>query len=58
MVYKENDLLDMAYGITSTSRLGCQVIINESFEGTTIKLPKATRNFYVDKKNWIFNHFI
>ena len=41
----------MAYGITSTSRLGCQVIINESFEGTTIKLPKATRNFYVDKKN-------
>lgn len=30
------------------SRLGCQVIVDESFEGTTVTLPKATRNFYVD----------
>ncbi|CAH0493650.1 unnamed protein product [Peronospora farinosa] len=44
----EEDMLDMAFGLTDTSRLGCQVIVNESFEGTTVTLPKATRNFYVD----------
>ena len=44
----EEDLLDMAYGLTPTSRLGCQVIVDQSFEGTKVRLPKATRNFYVD----------
>ena len=44
----EEDLLDMAYGLTPTSRLGCQVNIDESFEGSKVELPKATRNFYVD----------
>ena len=45
---REEDLLDLAYGLTPTSRLGCQVVVDESFDGTTIQLPKATRNFYVD----------
>ncbi|TYZ59319.1 hypothetical protein PybrP1_001198 [[Pythium] brassicae (nom. inval.)] len=44
----EEDMLDMAFGLTDTSRLGCQVIVDKSFEGTTVTLPKATRNFYVD----------
>ena len=44
----EEDMLDMAYGLTETSRLGCQVKVTKEFEGTKIKLPKATRNFYVD----------
>lgn len=44
----EEDMLDMAFGLTHTSRLGCQVIVNEDFEGATVTLPKATRNFYVD----------
>ena len=44
----EEDLLDMAMGLTPISRLGCQVIVDESFEGTSITLPKFTRNFYVD----------
>ncbi|KAK1932340.1 Adrenodoxin-like protein 1 [Phytophthora citrophthora] len=44
----EEDMLDMAFGLTDTSRLGCQVFVDESFEGTTVTLPKATRNFYVD----------
>ncbi|CAH0479444.1 unnamed protein product [Peronospora belbahrii] len=44
----EEDMLDMAFGLTDTSRLGCQVIVDESFEGTTVTLPQATRNFYVD----------
>lgn len=44
----EEDMLDMAFGLTDTSRLGCQVFVDEGFEGTTVSLPKATRNFYVD----------
>nr|PVC54280.1 adrenodoxin-like ferredoxin [Theileria orientalis] len=30
------------------SRLGCQVILNEKHDGIRIKLPRITRNFYVD----------
>lgn len=44
---KEEDMLDQAYGLTPTSRLGCQVILTEQHDGIKIKLPKATRNFYV-----------
>ncbi|KAL4155428.1 hypothetical protein PRNP1_007538 [Phytophthora ramorum] len=44
----EEDMLDMAFGLTDTSRLGCQVIVDEGFEGTIVSLPRATRNFYVD----------
>jgi ferredoxin len=39
---REEDLLDLAYDLTPTSRLGCQVQITEDFEGTIIKLPKFT----------------
>ena len=48
-VEEEEDLLDLAYGLTHTSRLGCQVHVERSMEGMTVKLPSATRNFYVDK---------
>lgn len=46
---EEEDLLDLAYGLTHTSRLGCQVKVERSMDGMTIRLPSATRNFYVDK---------
>lgn len=44
---KEEDMLDQAFGLTMTSRLGCQVKVEEKHDGITIKLPQATRNFYV-----------
>ena len=44
----EEDMLDMAFGLTETSRLGCQVIVDPTMDGTTIEIPRATRNFYVD----------
>jgi ferredoxin len=44
----EEDMLDMAFGLTSTSRLGCQVIVEECMSGMQVTLPAATRNFYVD----------
>ena len=46
---EEEDMLDLAYGLTHTSRLGCQVFITQEMEGMTVKLPAHTRNFYVDK---------
>jgi ferredoxin len=44
----EDDMLDMAFGLTETSRLGCQIIVDKSMDGITVEMPKATRNFYVD----------
>jgi ferredoxin len=44
----ENDMLDMAFGLTDTSRLGCQVKITKEHEGMIITLPSATRNMFVD----------
>ena len=46
---EEEDMLDLAYGLTHTSRLGCQVFVTAEMEGMTVKLPSHTRNFYVDK---------
>jgi 2Fe-2S ferredoxin len=40
----EEDMLDLAFGLTKTSRLGCQIIITEELDGLTVKLPQATRN--------------
>lgn len=45
---EEDDMLDQAFGLTATSRLGCQVVVQKEHEGISITLPKATRNFYVD----------
>ncbi|KAF8635580.1 hypothetical protein AX15_000230 [Amanita polypyramis BW_CC] len=46
----ENDMLDMAFGLTDTSRLGCQVKMTKELDGLTITLPAATRNMFVDGK--------
>ncbi|CAH4032337.1 adrenodoxin-like protein 1, mitochondrial [Pieris brassicae] len=45
---KEDDLLDMAPFLKENSRLGCQITLTKDLEGMELKLPKATRNFYVD----------
>lgn len=41
----EEDMLDLAFGLTQTSRLGCQIIIKPELEGLRVKLPAASRNF-------------
>ena len=40
----EEDMLDLAFNLTRTSRLGCQIIITEELDGLTVKLPAASRN--------------
>ena len=45
----EEDMLDLAFGLTHTSRLGCQIRMSEALDGLVVKLPAATRNMMVDK---------
>jgi 2Fe-2S ferredoxin len=40
----EEDMLDLAFGLTNTSRLGCQIVMTEELDGLTVRLPAATRN--------------
>lgn len=46
----EEDMLDLAFGLTSTSRLGCQIIMSTDLDGLVVSVPSATRNMMVDKK--------
>jgi len=40
----EEDMLDLAFGLQSTSRLGCQIVMTPELDGLVVKLPAATRN--------------
>jgi len=40
----EEDMLDLAFGLTHTSRLGCQIIMSDDLDGLIVGLPSATRN--------------
>jgi 2Fe-2S ferredoxin len=43
----EEDMLDLAFGLTHTSRLGCQIIMTDDLDGLIVTLPAATRNMMV-----------
>jgi 2Fe-2S ferredoxin len=40
----EEDMLDLAFGLTATSRLGCQIVMTPGLDGLRVKLPASTRN--------------
>lgn len=40
----EEDMLDLAFGLQETSRLGCQIILTDELDGLTVTLPSETRN--------------
>ena len=40
----EEDMLDLAFGLTETSRLGCQLVMSPELDGLVVKLPGGTRN--------------
>ncbi len=44
---EEDDMLDLAYGLTKTSRLGCQITTTEDLDGLVVKLPTETRNMMI-----------
>jgi hypothetical protein len=41
---EEEDMLDLALGLTKTSRLGCQVIVDLSMDGMVVSLPSEVAN--------------
>uniref|UniRef100_A0A671EQ88 Adrenal ferredoxin n=1 Tax=Rhinolophus ferrumequinum TaxID=59479 RepID=A0A671EQ88_RHIFE len=38
---EENDMLDLAYGLTDRSRLGCQICLTKSMDNMTVQVPDA-----------------
>ncbi len=40
----EEDMLDLAFGLQATSRLGCQIVMTPELDGLVVKLPAGTRN--------------
>jgi 2Fe-2S ferredoxin len=41
---EENDMLDLASGLTRTSRLGCQLVMAQDWDGMELRLPSLARN--------------
>jgi 2Fe-2S ferredoxin len=44
----EEDMLDLAWGLRPTSRLGCQIVITEKLDGIELTLPRETNNQMAD----------
>ena len=44
----EEDMLDLAFDLTRTSRLGCQIRITEALDGLTVTLPVDTTSLKCD----------
>jgi 2Fe-2S ferredoxin len=45
---EEEDMLDLAFGLTRTSRLGCQIVMTEQLDGLVVSLPESTRNLLLE----------
>ncbi len=45
---EEEDMLDLAFGLTHTSRLGCQIKMTEDLDGLVVGIPGGTRNMLLD----------
>lgn len=43
-VEMEEDMLDLATDVRPTSRLACQIILDESLDGLTVEMPLGSRN--------------
>merc|ERR1712098_266337 len=41
---EELDMLDLAFGLTDTSRLGCQVCMTKDLDGITVKVPEGVND--------------
>ncbi|MGH0175783.1 UNVERIFIED_CONTAM: hypothetical protein FKN15_071442 [Acipenser sinensis] len=44
LVDEELDMLDLAYGLTDTSRLGCQVFVQKGMDGMTVQVPQKVND--------------
>lgn len=41
---EEEDMLDLAYGVTATSRLSCQIALTEGMDGLAVRIPPEARD--------------
>ncbi len=41
---EEEDMLDLAFGLQQTSRLGCQILMSDDLDGLKVHVPAETRN--------------
>ncbi len=41
---EEEDMLDLAVGATRTSRLSCQIVLDATLDGLTVRLPSEHRD--------------
>lgn len=41
---EELDMLDLAYGLTDTSRLGCQVCMTKELDGLEVRVPEGVND--------------
>ncbi|AWO95622.1 putative adrenodoxin mitochondrial [Scophthalmus maximus] len=46
---EELDMLDLAYGLTDTSRLGCQICLTKSLEGVVARVPESVADIRQSK---------
>ncbi|KAL7838842.1 hypothetical protein AOLI_G00272460 [Acnodon oligacanthus] len=44
MADEEMDMLDLAYGLTKLSRLGCQVTVERWMDGMTVRVPQVVKD--------------
>ncbi len=42
----EEDMLDLAAGLTATSRLGCQIVLTAALDGLEVRLPETGENLW------------
>jgi ferredoxin len=42
----ELDMLDLAWGVKKSSRLGCQIKLSKEVEGLTVKIPAQANNLF------------
>jgi 2Fe-2S ferredoxin len=45
---EEEDMLDLAFGLTHTSRLGCQIKMTDELDGLVVSIPGGTRNMLLE----------
>ena len=43
-VEEEEDMLDLATGVTRTSRLACQIVLSERLDGLKVRIPAEGRD--------------
>jgi ferredoxin len=43
-VEEEEDMLDLAAGVTRTSRLACQIVLSERLDGLEVRIPAESRD--------------